>query len=416
MKKDKYFLIGKNISYSLSPRIYKEMDYDYKIKDLNKDELAAFMEAKDFKGINVTIPYKKDVIKYLNEIDETAKAVGAVNTIVNKKGVLYGYNTDVFGLTALIKKSEVDFKDKTVLVLGSGGAAKTAVYVSNSLGAKKVVTISRNGKDNYNNIYWLYKDRADIIINATPVGRENFETKSVIDIDKFIKLEAFYDLNYAPLLTETAARANMQGVKAFGGLYMLVAQAVMAAKIYGTKEFKEDGRFNWALNDIYGELLFENRNFVLIGMPGSGKSSIGKLLAKKLNREFIDTDALIESKIGEPIQKFIIDNGEEKFREIEAEIVKDLENIKGKVIAVGGGTILREENVKILKENGAFIYLERELKKLTLKGRPLVSSDTVEDMFKKREALYNKYKDVAVKNNKGKGKTVQSILEIIHKI
>jgi len=414
MKNERYYLIGKDINYSLSPWIYKEFDLDYEIKNISdKNELDVFMTGKNFKAINVTNPYKKDVIKYLDEIDPLAEEVGAVNTIVNDNGKLKGYNTDVFGLKKLIEKSGVDFNDKTVLVLGSGGAGKTAQYVAEKLGAKKAVVVSRNGKDNYTNIYWLYKDKAEIIINATPVGKENFPVKSVVDLTRFSHLKGVFDLNYAPLKTELVAKAELMGIPAFGGLYMLVAQAVESAKIYGVRETKTENGFEFALKDIYGELLFDRRNVVLIGMSGSGKTTIGKKLAKKLRRDFIDTDALIEERTGMKTGEYITENGEDRFREIETEIIKDLENLKGKVISVGGGAVLREENVLSLKANGVLICLERDINKLSVKGRPLVTKETLKEVYEKRKPVYDKVKDVTVDNNKKAGDTVRKIIETI---
>ena len=283
----KYGLIGEKLPHSFSKIIHAKIaDYDYELKELKKSELEEFMLAKDFCAVNVTIPYKKEVMKYLDNISHSAKKIGAVNTVVNKNGALFGYNTDYLGLKSLIEKKGVDLKGKTVLILGSGGTSLTALGVCEDMGAKEVLRVSRNKKGNcitYSDLSEYY--HADVIINTTPVGMYPDTDKTPLDISSFKKLEAVFDVIYNPLRTNLVLSAQNIGVKAEGGLYMLVAQAVYASEYFLDKKYDEK-----LIDKIYSSLLCERENIVLSGMPGSGKSTVGKMLANDLNKAFIDTD------------------------------------------------------------------------------------------------------------------------------
>ncbi len=381
----KYGLIGEKLGHSFSKPIHEKIaDYTYEIKEIAKEDLATFMKAKDFSGINVTIPYKSEVMQYLDYIDPIAKQIGAVNTIVNDNGKLYGYNTDFGGLKMLIEKSGFDYTNKKVLILGTGGTSKTANAVAKALGAKEVITVGRNNEVNYENVYSLHSD-ADYIINTTPLGMfPNCDTYAV-EIDKFSNVQGVTDVVYNPLNTRLCLMARENKIKCECGLYMLVCQAVLACEKFTGKQLETE----IIANEIYEEMLKEKRNIVLIGMPGSGKSTIGKLLSKSTGMDFVDTDDMISEKYG-VISDIISKNGEKYFRDIETEQVKIAAKLNGTVIATGGGAILRKENVLSLKQNGTVIFLNRPIEDIVpTADRPL--SNDYESLKKRFEERYDIY-------------------------
>lgn len=392
-----YGCIGEKLGHSFSKIIHNELyDYSYELKEIPENELEAFISKADFKAINVTIPYKETVIPYLYEIDENARKIGAVNTVINKKGRLYGYNTDFLGLSALISRSEIALKGKKVLVLGSGGTSKTALAVAESLGAKTVLRVSRNGGNgliNYSQAVREHND-AEIIINTTPCGMYPNIGVAAIDIKDFLKLEGVVDAVYNPLCSELVVKAREKGITAVGGLYMLVAQAVFAAEKFIEADIPAS-----EIERIYNKLLQEKRNLVLIGMPGCGKTTIGKAVAKALGKQFIDSDEEIVKQSGITIPEIFEKKGEKGFRKIESQVIAELSLLQGKVIATGGGAILNQRNIELLKANGTVVFIDRPIEKLvTTSDRPL-SSDR--EMLKKRfEERYDKYlacADVTVK-------------------
>lgn len=392
--------IGKKLPHSFSKIIHEKIGgYSYELRELAENEVEAFFALRNFKAINVTIPYKQTVIPYLDEISETAKAIGAVNTVVNSKGRLLGYNTDFYGMTALIEKNGISFKNRKVAILGTGGTSKTAFAVAEALDAREIVKVSRTTqKDSisYDCLYHCHAD-ADIIINTTPVGMYPDIFASPIEIERFGNLCGVIDAVYNPLTTALVLSAKKQGIPADCGLYMLTAQAVKANEIF------TETKNSPALADrIYNEVLFEKKNIVLTGMPGSGKSTTGRILSQKLRREFVDTDKEIEKETGTKIKAFFEKFGEEKFREIEAQVIKTVSSKSGIVIATGGGAILKEENVDALKMNGALYFLDRPPKDLlpTI-DRPLASS--VEAIEKRYTERYGKYTETADEIIKVKG-------------
>ena len=382
----KYGLIGEKLGHSFSKIIHEKIaDYTYELKEISKENLDSFMKAKDFSCINVTIPYKEDVIPYLDYVDSAAKAMGAVNTIVNRDGKLYGYNTDFYGMKLMIEKNGFDLKDSKVLILGSGGTAKTSKAVAENLGAREIITVSRSGEVNYNNVTELHKD-ADFIINTTPCGMYPNNDTYAIDPALFPCLRGIIDAVYNPLKTTIVSMGEELGIKGVTGLYMLIAQAVLASEKFMDKSLDVEK----ISDEIYAELLKEKQNIVLIGMPGSGKSTIGKALAEKLGRNFIDTDDVITEKHG-VISDIFASNGEKYFRDIETEAVKETAKKGGIVIATGGGAILKKENVRALRQNGAIFFLNRPLEDIIpTSDRPL-SSD-IESLVKRFEERYPIYK------------------------
>ena len=392
-------LIGEKLGHSYSKEIHNLIaDYGYELREVKREELGAFMTERAFSGINVTIPYKKSVIDYLDVISDDAKKIGAVNTVVNRDGKLYGYNTDFYGLKALLIHNGVSVRNKKVLILGSGGTSDTAYNVVTGLNAKEAIKVSRTKKDGfvtYDEAARLHSD-ADVIINATPVGMYPDDDGVPVNIGLFPSLSAVIDAIYHPLRTNLVSDAEKRGIKACGGLYMLVAQAVYAAALFENKKPDEN-----LIDDVYGKILNDKRNIVLIGMPSSGKTTIGKALAARMGKRFADTDELIVGTTGKSIPEIFEKEGEKVFREIEKKVICDIAVNDGTVIATGGGVILDEKNVLALKRNGVIVYLDRKIDNLiATDSRPLSSNvDDLKKLYAKRKPLYEKYAEITIDDN-----------------
>lgn len=384
----KYGCIGEHLSHSFSSEIHAMIgSYDYELCEIQKDELGRFLKDRDFCGINVTIPYKSAVIPYLDEISDSAAKIGAVNTIVNNNGRLCGYNTDFDGMCALIKKSGVDFTGKNVAVLGSGGTSLTAFKVAEALNAGKVIRVSRTPRDSdvsYDELY-SRKDGIDIIINTTPVGMYPEICNSPVDVAEFHSLEAVFDAVYNPLRTKLVTDAKKLGIKATGGLYMLVSQAVFAAEHFLSKKLDLS-----LCDEIYKKLFKEKENIILTGMPGSGKTTAGRLVHEMTGKTFIDTDELIVKKANMPISDIFGLYGEEYFRTLEREVIFEAAKHGNSVIATGGGAILDSRNIDVLKENGLVFFLNRPFDDILPSGdRPLSSNgDDLKKRFEERFEMY----------------------------
>lgn len=392
-------LIGEKLGHSYSKEIHNLIaDYGYELREVKREELGAFMTERAFSGINVTIPYKKSVMDYLDVISDDAKKIGAVNTVVNRDGKLYGYNTDFYGLKALLIHNGVSVRNKKVLILGSGGTSDTAYNVVTGLNAKEAIRVSRTKKDGfvtYDEAARLHSD-ADVIINATPVGMYPDDDGVPVNIGLFPSLSAVIDAIYHPLRTNLVSDAENRGIKACGGLYMLVAQAVYAAALFENKKPDEN-----LIDDVYGKILNDKRNIVLIGMPSSGKTTIGKALAARMGKRFADTDELIVGTTGKSIPEIFEKEGEKVFREIEKKVICDIAGNDGTVIATGGGVILDEKNVLALKRNGVIVYLDRKIDNLiATDSRPLSSNvDDLKKLYAKRKPLYEKYAEITIDDN-----------------
>lgn len=392
-------LIGEKLGHSYSKEIHNLIaDYGYELREVKREELGAFMTERAFSGINVTIPYKKSVMDYLDVISDDAKKIGAVNTVVNRDGKLYGYNTDFYGLKALLIHNGVSVRNKKVLILGSGGTSDTAYNVVTGLNAKEAIKVSRTKKDGfvtYDEAARLHSD-ADVIINATPVGMYPDDDGVPVNIGLFPSLSAVIDAIYHPLRTNLVSDAENRGIKACGGLYMLVAQAVYAAALFENKKPDEN-----LIDDVYGKILNDKRNIVLIGMPSSGKTTIGKALAARMGKRFADTDELIVGTTGKSIPEIFEKEGEKVFREIEKKVICDIAVNDGTVIATGGGVILDEKNVLALKRNGVIVYLDRKIDNLiATDSRPLSSNvDDLKKLYDKRKPLYEKYAEITIDDN-----------------
>jgi shikimate dehydrogenase len=392
----KYGLIGKPLGHSFSREIHALIaDYDYRLFEIDEDELPRFFQERDFSGINVTIPYKQAVIPFLDEISDEAKKIGAVNTIVKKEGKLFGFNTDFFGMRALIKSAGLDLENKTVLILGTGGTSKTAVEVSKSLGATEIVKVSRRKFSDtvtYDEAYEKYSG-ADVIINTTPVGMFPNADKTPVDIKKFKKLQGVIDAVYNPLRTNFVLDAESIGAKRRGGLYMLVAQAVYASALFLDKTADES-----VIDKTYARILKEKRNIVLCGMPSSGKTTVGKEIAKVFGKKFIDTDDVVVEKRKESISDIFEKYGEGEFRKEERLAIEELSKENGLVIATGGGAVLDENNVRALKRNGVILFLDRSLENLVATAdRPLSKDkEKLKNLFEKRYDVYKSCADAVI--------------------
>ncbi len=384
----KYGLIGEHLKHSYSCEIHAQIaDYEYELHEIPPSGLGGFLKKREFNAINVTIPYKQDVIPYLDEISDTAKRIGAVNTIVNRNGRLYGDNTDFAGMLALAKHIGVDMKGRKVLILGTGGASKTGHALAEYMGAQSVYYVSRSGKDGsitYEQAVTEHGD-AQIIINATPVGMFPKQDGRPIDISAFPKLEGVIDAIYNPLRTNLILDAQERGIPAEGGLYMLSAQAVHASAVFRDIPLDEslvDKAFKSVKND--------KQSIVLIGMPSSGKTTVGRILAEKCGKQLADTDEYIVRKIGMPISDFFAKHGEAEFRKIEKETVAELSATGGRIIATGGGAVLDAENVRALKQNGVLVFLDRRPENLiATDDRPLASRrSALEKLYAERYDIY----------------------------
>ena len=404
----KYGLIGERLGHSFSKVIHEKIaDYTYELREVPRDGLELFMQERAFLGINVTVPYKSAVIPYLDYIDPFAGKIGAVNTVVNRDGKLYGYNTDYGGLSLLTKKAGFDYKDKKVLILGSGGTSHTARAVAEGLGAGEIVTVSRGGEVNYENVYTLHGD-ADFIINTTPVGMYPDSDGCVLSVENFSRLSGVTDVVYNPIKTRLCLEAENRGIKSVNGLFMLVCQAVLACSLFTGKELDTEK----ISEEIYKELLKEKQNIVLIGMPGSGKSTIGRALAEKLGRRLYDTDEIITSRYGS-ISDIFSEKGEACFRDLEAEAVKEVSVLNGAVIATGGGAVLRKENVEALKQNGILFFLNRPLVDIIpTDDRPLSrDNEALKKRFEERYDIYVSSADKEIYVDGDVKATVSRILE-----
>ena len=391
----KYGCIGKKLTHSFSKEIHAKLaDYKYELIELSEDELEGFFNKKDFSAINVTIPYKQAVIPYLDSLSDAAKRMGAVNTIINRDGKLYEYNTDYYGMKSLAGKSGIEIKGKKVLTLGTGGTSKTARILTEDMGAAEIITVSRNKTDEYIS----YEDAlnnhtdADVIINTTPSGMYPDCNSVPIDISGFSRLEGVLDAVYNPLCTNLVMKAKEKGIKAECGLYMLVMQAVVAVeKFLDTKISKT------AADKAFAEVLLSKENIVLTGMPGSGKSTVGNLLNLE-NFTFIDTDEEIEKRCGCSIKELINSKGEKYFRDLETEVIKDISSEGCRIISTGGGAVLRKENTDYLKRNGKLFFIDADFDRLLpTDSRPL--SDTTEKLKKlydERADIYKSTADVIV--------------------
>lgn len=401
-------LLGRKLSHSYSPQIHSYLsDYSYTLFEKEPEQIGDFLKSDAFDGLNVTIPYKKDVIPYLDELSPIAQKMGAVNTIVkDKDGRLIGHNTDYFGFLSTFEKTGLNVKNKKVLVLGSGGAASTAIVVLKELGADATV-ISRTGVDNYNNI-----DRhsdASVIINATPVGMFPNNGRSPVSLSLFPKLEGVIDMIYNPARTALLLEAQKRDIVAENGLWMLVSQAKESAEWFTGAPLG-----NNLIPMIHKKLQLQMENIVLIGMPGCGKSTVGKYLSEITGKQFVDADAEVVQLAGETIPEIFTKYGEEKFRQMETKVLSELGKKSGCIIATGGGCVTQDKNYNLLHQNSTIIWLKRDLSILPTEGRPLSQKQKLHDMYTIRSPLYAQFADLTVENNTTAKESAQNILRLLN--
>lgn len=407
-----YGCIGEHLSHSFSKEIHARLaDYAYELCEIPRDGLSAFMTKKDFRAINVTIPYKQDVIPYLAEISPEARAIGAVNTIVNRDGRLYGYNTDFYGITSALKRMGFDtLEGKKVLILGTGGTSRTARAVAESLGAQTVLRVSRTPEGNdisYEEAVAHHSDAA-FLFNTTPIGMYPKVDASPISLDTFTGLEGVFDAVYNPLRTRLVQDARARGIPAEGGLYMLVAQAVRASEIFLGKSYAPA-----CLESTFRAIWQSKENVVLIGMPASGKTTLGTRLAHYLGRPLYDTDQELVAKEKRSIPDIFREDGEAVFRTLESQTVTSLSAYTGCVIATGGGAILRDENVQHLKQNGTLVFLDRSPEKLIPTADRPTAADRAAILSRYKER-YDRYLSVADHRISADG-TVEEVFDLIRK-
>lgn len=402
-----YGLLGEKLGHSFSPQIHKVIGgYDYGLIEREPDELEELFANGGFKGINVTIPYKKAVIPYCKTLSKQAKEIGSVNTIRRMPdGSYYGDNTDYYGFVYTVKHSGVSVVGKKCIVFGDGGVAPTVRTALRDLGAGEVVTVSRKGEQNFSNLDRHYD--AQILVNATPVGTYPNNGKSVTALTPFTNLEAAYDLVYNPAVTEFLRQAAEQGAVAVNGLRMLVAQAKRAAEIF-LDTIIDDA----VIEEEYNTIRKQTMNIALIGMAGSGKTTTGKALAEHLGREFVDCDDLIPTYAGKSIAQIFAEDGEAVFRKIETEVLADVSKESGQVIATGGGVVTRPENLPLLRQNSVTVLLHRSVEKLPSDGRPLSQQHGVKALYEQRKPLYEAWGEHRVECT-GVEETVNRILEVL---
>ena len=399
-------LLGEKLGHSYSPQIHAELgDYEYLLYEKAPDEVEDFVLHGAWDGLNVTIPYKKTVIPFCDELSDTARSIGSVNTLLRRPdGSIFGDNTDAYGFEMLLKAVGFEPEGEKVLVLGTGGASATVCAVLRSRGAE-VVTVSRSGEVNYRNVYELHQDAA-LVVNTTPVGMYPNNGESPLDLWDFLHLKAVLDVVYNPARTALLLQADKLWIRGAGGLRMLVGQAIRASELFQGKSIPSS-----ELERILGKLSLSMQNLILIGMPGSGKSTVSRLLAEKLNRPCVEADEELKKAAGMTIPEIFAKEGEEGFRRRETEILQELGKQSGLVISTGGGCVTRRVNYRLLHQNGIIIRLIRDVDKLAREGRPLSLNADLRKMAEERESMYLHFADFSVLNDETPEDTVMNILE-----
>ena len=389
----KYGLLGAHLEYSYSPEIHSKFgDYQYDLIEIPEEKLKDVVNSPEYDGFNVTIPYNRSVITLCDEVSSEALRIGAVNTIVKENGLKKGYNTDYFGFCYMLKRNNIELKGKKCMVLGNGGASAMVQTVMRDQGASEIVVVSRHGEDNYDNLDRHFD--SEIIVNATPVGMYPNNGVSLVNVDDFPNLSGAVDLIYNPNKTKFILDATTRGIPACGGLSMLVAQAEKSSELFQHRVI-DDEEIDAAIYDIRSELL----NVVLIGMPGAGKTFLGRRIAEREHRKFIDLDDLIVEREGMSIPEIFRTKGEDYFRNVETEVLRETCKMSGVVIACGGGIVKRKQNYNLAKQNSRIIWVKRDLDKLDTEGRPISQTKSVEEIYEARKDLYEAWSDYFIDNN-----------------
>ena len=401
-------LLGERLGHSYSPAIHAMLgDYEYRLYECPRDKLGDFLKARDFDGLNVTIPYKKAVLPYCAELSPMAAAIGSVNTLLRRPdGSLYGDNTDAFGFESLLRHAGLDPKGKKCLVLGSGGASATVQAVLRQLGAGSVTVISRGGEDNYGNLS-RHRD-AELLVNTTPVGMYPGNGLAPVDLTAFPGCRGVVDLIYNPARTALLLQAERLGIPCAGGLWMLAAQAKRASELFTGSAIPDD-----VIPCITAALRRETENVILIGMPGSGKTTVAMALAEKLRRPVLDSDAAVAETAGIPIPEIFEREGEAGFRRRETAALAELGKRGGIILATGGGSVTRPENYDLLHQNGTILWLQRDIAKLPTDGRPISQSRDLSELLRERTPAYTRFADHIIDNNGTVEETLCRILEVL---
>ncbi len=398
-------LIGEKLSHSFSPQIHRELaDYSYSLFEMAEGEVGSFLKNGNFDATNVTIPYKKTVMPFLDEISDEAQRIGSVNTITRTaEGGLRGDNTDYYGFWHTVEKSGIIIKGKKVLILGTGGASLTARTVSEDMGAESITFVSRSGEVDYCNVYDKCAD-AEVIINCTPVGMYPKNGISPVILEKFTACEGVIDMIYNPAKTKLLLDAGRLGIKHINGLPMLVAQAKRACELFLDEEVDDS-----EVERITSIIAAQTGNIILVGMPGCGKTTVGRILSEMMGREVVDTDEMISASQGRSPSEIINADGVEIFRQIEHIEVENAGKMSEKIISTGGGVVTRNENYEPLHQNGKIVFIHRSIDKLATDDRPL--SENLEEMYKIRLPLYRRFCDIEVTNNASPESCAREILE-----
>lgn len=404
-------LLGRKLGHSYSPVIHGLLgNYQYELFEVEPEQLPCFLEKGEFHALNVTIPYKTAVIPFCKELSKRALEIGSVNTLLRRSdGSLFGDNTDAIGFSETLDSFHLDVEGKKVLVLGSGGASLTVCHVLRERNAGEVQVISRQGENNYRSI--SRHQNAQIIINTTPVGMYPNAGIAPISLHQFANCEGVVDLIYNPARTKLLMDAQKLGILNCGGLFMLVGQAKAASELFTGREIEAS-----TSKTVLTHLRAQMENIILIGMPGCGKTTIGRLLAKMLNRSFVDADLVLQEEAGFSIPEIFANEGEEGFRKRETAVLKRLGKESGLVLATGGGCVTREENYEALHQNGVIVFLERDIASLEREGRPLSQGTDLSDMARIRMPLYHCFADFNVKNDVAAEQVATRIWEAVHEV
>ena len=406
----KYGLLGEKLGHSYSPEIHALLKgYEYKLYEVPNEDVGRFLNETDLSGMNVTIPYKKTVMDYCVSLSDIAKRMGAVNTLVKEKDGWHGYNTDYYGFSELVNVSGIEVRGKKALVFGSGGASNTVCRVLEDKGASEIRVISRTGEDNYGNLH-KHKD-ARILVNTTPVGMYPKNGEAAFKVSDFPLCEGVLDVIYNPARTKVMMEAEELQIPCAGGLYMLTAQAKRSAELF-TGTAIDDA----LIGSITKKLENDMKNIILIGMPGSGKSAIGRTLGRMTGRRLIEIDAEIEKTAGKDIPSIFAESGEEGFRKIETEVMRDLCRLSGCIISTGGGCVTRQENYPLLHQNGRIFWIKRDLKLLAKKGRPISLKTPAEQIYADRKDKYEAFADVVIDNDSTVNAAAERILDKLKSI
>lgn len=401
-------LLGETLGHSYSPAIHALLgDYEYKLYEIPRDDLADFIQNGAWDGLNVTIPYKKAVVPFCAELSPTARALGSVNTLVRRPdGSIFGDNTDFFGFSQMVRASGIRVEEEKAVVLGSGGASVTVCAVLRELGAREITVISRHGEDNYTNLD-RHRDAA-VVVNTTPVGMYPHNGESPVSLDAFPQCRGVLDIIYNPARTALLLQAEERGIPCASGLRMLVAQAKASAQQFTGTPIPDD-----RIDPILKKMERSLRNIILIGMPGCGKSTVAAALGRELGMEVVEADALIAQQAGMTIPEIFAAEGEAGFRARETAVLAQQGKRSGIILSTGGGCVTRAENYSLLHQNGRIFWLTRGLDKLAKEGRPLSLSTPAEALWQQREALYARFADARVDNDGRLDDTLRHIKELI---